>query len=132
MTTRKNTKLRKLKRNNNYKSKSKKNMKIVRNMKMKGGAEQIGGFVNMTCYLYDFDDSIKNTIDVILPHILEYVDYLGTSKSILCRWKRGITHLQQGKQTYFIDTDNVKTFYDLFIIGPIKFWPYYIFLSIVI
>ncbi len=112
MTTRKNTKLRKLKRNNN--SKRKRNTKSKKNMKMKGGAEEIGGFVKIVSFLYEFSDKI--TTDKSAPNILEFVDWHGNEKSILSRF------IKKNYRNYYVKRNNdgndrtnngeIENFYD--------------------
>jgi hypothetical protein len=119
MTTRKNTKLRKLKRNNKSK-KTKRNNNSKRNMKMKGGAKQISGFVKMLVYLNGFND--QKTTDKSSPNILEFVDWHGDEKSILARFTKENTniskynndtvkeYINKNKTVNYKDFDNFKKY----------------------
>ncbi len=74
MLSKKNNKTRKQTR-----KQTRKNIK-----KMKGGAEEISGFVKIVSFLYKFNDKV--TTDKSAPNILEFVDWHGNEKSILARF----------------------------------------------
>ncbi len=113
MVTKKNNKPRKTKTINKN-IKSKKNNKTRtnnKNINMKGGANQIGGFIGMMKFLNDFDDSIHT--DSSAPKVVEYIDLHGMEQSIMYRWIRGLTNNQTNNEESFIDNnDKVRTFYD--------------------
>jgi hypothetical protein len=115
MVTKKNNKPRKTKTKTiNKNIKSKKNNKTRTNNKttnMKGGANQIGGFIGMMKFLNDFDDSIHT--DSSAPKVIEYIDLHGMEQSIMYRWVRGLTNNKTNNEESFIDNnDQVRTFYD--------------------
>jgi hypothetical protein len=75
---------------------SHKKTKIIKlNKNMKGGARIVSGFVKIVKYLYDINEALDTSnIDYTLmmekpqdiPAIIDYVDNLGNTKSILARW----------------------------------------------